>query len=186
MLFTNFEKVLFKFYSMIKIIVPILYSLTIIFSLNSCSSKKNTEKNIQNESINNKEKANKLYDVGVLQQIVREKTENNDTILNEKDIENYLKQNPDKAKEILKQDPSFKQNVNKQMKIDQLLPNEIIKALESIFSMNKDVQSALKPDIIKLHNELMGNPGIKEAYAAGNPELVKLIDKLKELLKSLE
>jgi hypothetical protein len=136
-------------------------------------------------------KANGLDDVGKIQKMVMEKTEKNYPILSEEDKEKlilvYLKQNPDLAKQILKQTPSYRQKVINEMTLEQIIPDKsIISTLNSIFSIPQNRLPALKSDIEELYNTLMGIPAVKKTYSAGNPEIVQLVDELNELLKSIE
>ena len=138
-------------------------------------------------------KANELDDIEKIQKMVLEKTGKNYPILSEEDKEKlilvYLKQNPDVSKKMLKQIPEFQQDVLKKATLEQIIPDtNIINNLNSIFLMSKELSRAdlvvLKPEIEIITNTLMSV--LKEAYSAGNPEIIKLIDGLNELLKSIE
>ena len=136
-------------------------------------------------------KANELDDIEKIQKMVLEKTGKNYPILSEEDKEKlilvYLKQNPDVSKKMLKQIPEFQQDVLKKATLEQIIPDtNIINTLNSIFLMSRADLVFLKPDIEIIKNTLMLNPLIKEAYSAGNPEIIELIDGLNELLKSIE
>jgi hypothetical protein len=136
-------------------------------------------------------KTNGLDDVGKIQKLVLEKTGNDYSTISEVEKEKlivfYLKQNPDLAKQILKQIPSFRKKVINEMTLEQIIPDKsIISSLNSIFSTPRNRLTALKPDIEELKNVLMTIPAIKKNYSEGNVEVVELIDGLNELLKSIE
>ena len=137
-------------------------------------------------------KTNGLDDVGKIQKMVLEKTGSSYSVLREEDKEKlilvYLKQNPDLASKILYQIPKFQQEVLSEMTLEQFFKEDksILSGLKTIFAIEKRRLKSYKSQIQKTIQELMNLNGIKEAYSAGNPEIVQLVDGLNELLKSIE